>query len=249
MRSPWQYLRGWFARVGSDPYYASYDRSLGNIKAELDRIQVRGVVVAGGGSSSLWLGPARCSELRPRPAPVVHPKARGLLPALAPPPARCRRHAPRGTRPGPPSAPASWAALPPLMPRCWRMPPTSTTSRRAPTAPRSRPRAWRPPSWRRRWAGPPTACWAGCKQRWTLAPPAACGSWTASCASRCGEGGAAGVQCSAARGGGGHAARACSIVADGRRCFLVCRHVPSASTSTSVCCTVSLRLQAPPQAM
>ncbi|EFN58202.1 hypothetical protein CHLNCDRAFT_142061 [Chlorella variabilis] len=39
MRSPWQYLRGWFARVGSDPYYASYDRSLGNIKAELDRIQ------------------------------------------------------------------------------------------------------------------------------------------------------------------------------------------------------------------
>lgn len=41
MRSPWQALRSLFARVGSDPYYASYDRSLGNIKSEVDRVQVR----------------------------------------------------------------------------------------------------------------------------------------------------------------------------------------------------------------
>lgn len=41
MRSPWQALRSLFARVGSDPYYASYERSLGNIKAEVDRVQVR----------------------------------------------------------------------------------------------------------------------------------------------------------------------------------------------------------------
>ena len=41
MRSPWQALRALFARVGSDPYYASYERSLGNIKAEVDRLQVR----------------------------------------------------------------------------------------------------------------------------------------------------------------------------------------------------------------
>ncbi|PRW56763.1 hypothetical protein C2E21_4548 [Chlorella sorokiniana] len=32
-------LRTLFARVGSDPYYASYDRSLGNIKSEVDRVQ------------------------------------------------------------------------------------------------------------------------------------------------------------------------------------------------------------------
>lgn len=37
----WPTIRGWFARIGSDPYYASYDRSLGNIKTELDRLQVR----------------------------------------------------------------------------------------------------------------------------------------------------------------------------------------------------------------
>lgn len=37
--SAWLWLRGLFARVGSDPYYASYDRSLGNIKAEVDRLQ------------------------------------------------------------------------------------------------------------------------------------------------------------------------------------------------------------------
>ena len=42
MRSPWQIVRSLFARVGSDPYYASYERSLGNIKAEVDRVQVRG---------------------------------------------------------------------------------------------------------------------------------------------------------------------------------------------------------------
>jgi hypothetical protein len=39
MRSAWQLLRTLFARVGSDPYYASYDRSLGNIKSEVDRVQ------------------------------------------------------------------------------------------------------------------------------------------------------------------------------------------------------------------
>lgn len=42
MRSLWQALRSLFARVGSDPYYASYDRSLGNIKSEVDRVQVGG---------------------------------------------------------------------------------------------------------------------------------------------------------------------------------------------------------------
>ncbi len=47
MRSPWQALRSLFARVGSDPYYASYDRSLGNIKSEVDRVQVGGRVVLG----------------------------------------------------------------------------------------------------------------------------------------------------------------------------------------------------------
>jgi hypothetical protein len=47
--SLWQLLRGWLARVGSDPYYASYERSLGNIKAELDLLQVRAAPVAGGG--------------------------------------------------------------------------------------------------------------------------------------------------------------------------------------------------------
>ena len=42
MRSLWQALRSLFARVGRDPYYASYDRSLGNIKSEVDRVQVGG---------------------------------------------------------------------------------------------------------------------------------------------------------------------------------------------------------------
>lgn len=40
MAAAWRILRGWFARVGSDPYYASYERSLGNIKAEVERIHV-----------------------------------------------------------------------------------------------------------------------------------------------------------------------------------------------------------------
>ena len=47
MSALWQLLRGWFARVGSDPYYASYERSLGNIKAELDRLQVGAAAMAG----------------------------------------------------------------------------------------------------------------------------------------------------------------------------------------------------------
>ena len=40
MPSVWQYFRSLFARVGSDPYYASFDRSLGNIKSEVERLQV-----------------------------------------------------------------------------------------------------------------------------------------------------------------------------------------------------------------
>ena len=39
MPTPWQLLRGLFARVGSDPYYASYERSLSNIKSEVERLQ------------------------------------------------------------------------------------------------------------------------------------------------------------------------------------------------------------------
>ncbi|KAL4443516.1 hypothetical protein ABPG75_011253 [Micractinium tetrahymenae] len=42
----WRTIRGWFARVGSDPYYASYERSLGNIKTELDRLQAARIVRA-----------------------------------------------------------------------------------------------------------------------------------------------------------------------------------------------------------
>jgi hypothetical protein len=59
MLQPWQALRSWFAGVGSDPYYANYDRSLGNIKAELDRIQV-GCRAVGFCVLGICLGPLFC---------------------------------------------------------------------------------------------------------------------------------------------------------------------------------------------
>ena len=40
------WLRPLWVRVGSDPYYASFDRAMHNIKEELDRIKARG---GGGG--------------------------------------------------------------------------------------------------------------------------------------------------------------------------------------------------------
>jgi len=48
----WRYVRGLFAGVGSDPYYASYERSLSNIKGEVQRLQV------GAGGQAGALGPA-----------------------------------------------------------------------------------------------------------------------------------------------------------------------------------------------
>lgn len=33
-------LRWLFARVGSDPFYANYEKSLGNIAAEVERLRV-----------------------------------------------------------------------------------------------------------------------------------------------------------------------------------------------------------------
>lgn len=71
MLSPWAMLRSLFARVGSDPYYSSYERSLGNIKAEVDRLQV-------GAACCGWLLGSGCVGYRqhgwppPAPCPQQH---------------------------------------------------------------------------------------------------------------------------------------------------------------------------------
>ena len=61
MSAAWRYVRSLFARVGSDPYYASYERSLSNIKSEVDRLQV------GAGCRHRHCRRRRCTVQRPTP--------------------------------------------------------------------------------------------------------------------------------------------------------------------------------------
>lgn len=76
----WARVRALFARIGSDPYYASYERSLGNIKAELQRTQVGPERVLG------CCGTASRSALERRLAQSVGTPARSSAPPRVPHP-------------------------------------------------------------------------------------------------------------------------------------------------------------------
>lgn len=95
MSAAWLWLRALFARVGSDPYYASYERSLSNIKNAVDQLQV-------------GCGCRRCPTAALRLLPTTcHPASH--MPSLKPPPL------PRPTARRPQAARAAraqaWAAI------------------------------------------------------------------------------------------------------------------------------------------